>query len=286
MFGLQSLYFSRGCALGLVLAVPVLAAGPAGSIPNPYPYGQTGPMPGSSLLFPAAGVICDPGPQLCYDTNGPSLALTRTYYGAFAAQNAQQAMAGRPSMRRFNLSNGTTCDGQRATCWNTINGQRMINRQLTAQLYGGGPNPAPYPSPNPAPYPTPYPSPYPNPSPNPSPNPTPGSVGYTGLCQLSRSGQSVFNGPCQLNEVRQGYKPRFEVNLRNGPSYVFEQTGNGYVISDGMGGSWPVQFSDNGRSGQFRWAEMSLTATQQDYRPNGNPNMGRALGNFLIDLFN
>jgi hypothetical protein len=69
---------------------------------------------------------------------------------------------------------------------------------------------------------------------------------------------------------------------------VFQQTQGGYQISDGTGGSWPVQFSDNGRSGTFRWADMSLSATQNNYRPQSNPNaqFGRALGNFLVDLFN
>ena len=76
--------------------------------------------------------------------------------------------------------------------------------------------------------------------------------------------------------------------LQSGPRYVFEQSGGGYQIADGTGGRWPVQFSDNGRSGVFRWADMSLSVTQNNYRPEGDPNQrfGRALGNFLVDLFN
>jgi|GEM_PF-2797944 len=103
-----------------------------------------------------------------------------------------------------------------------------------------------------------------------------------------RDNSNVFNGACALNEVRQGYQPRFEVQFQNGPRYVFEQSGGGYQIADGMGGRWMVQFSDNGRSGQFRWADMVLQVTQNNYRPESNPNarMGRAIGNLLIDLFN
>lgn len=38
--------------------------------------------------MPAAGVVCDGTNQLCYDRNGLSLALTRTYFGQYAERIA------------------------------------------------------------------------------------------------------------------------------------------------------------------------------------------------------
>ena len=235
-------------------------------MPNPYPQ----PMPGQTLLFPSTGVVCDQPAQRCYDSAGLSLRLTRQYYGAFAEQNALQSLGGKRPGPVFKLSDGSRCDVRQSSCWSGGGGfgQPILNQQLTSQLFGGIPRPNPYPTPG--------------------PSPQPGPGGYTAQCRLMRGASSLYNGPCALNEVRQGYQPRFEVQLQNGPRYVFQQSQGGYQISDGTGGTWPVQFSDNGRSGTFRWADMSLSATQNNYRPQSNPNaqFGRALGNFLVDLFN
>jgi len=263
---------SKTLLLGLVL--PLLAPITATAIPNPYGGNGVQPMPGQTLLFPSAGVVCDQPAQRCYDSDGLSLRLTRQYFGAFAEQNALANLRGGGNQLSFNLSNGSRCDVRRSTCWSSGYGQPVINQQLTAQLFGGVPQPMPNPQPNPMP------------GPGPRPNPAPG--GYTALCRLTRNASTLYNGPCALNEVRQGYQPRFEVLLQNGPRYVFQQSGTGYQISDGTGGSWPVQFSDNGQSGLFRWADMTLSATQNNYRPETNPNArwGRAIGNFMMDLFN
>jgi len=251
---------------GMALALPY---------PSPYPQPTPQPMPGQTLLFPSAGIVCDQPAQLCYDTGGLSIGLTGRYFGRYAAQNAQMTLNGRRPPQVFSLSNGSRCDVRRMACWSAGYGQPVINQQLTSQLFGGLPGPAPYPAPQPSPTPTPYPTPQPNPG------------GYTGLCQLRRSGTTLYNGPCALNEVRQGFQPRFEVMLRNGGRYVFEQSQGGYLINDTMGGRWPVQFTDNGRSGVFRWADTSLVVTQNNYRPdNPNQRWGRAIGNFLTDLFN
>ena len=240
----------------------------AQALPNPYPQPGPQPMPGQTLLFPSAGVVCDQPAQRCYDSNGLSLALTAQYFGSYAQQSALQSLGGRRPGPVFNLSNGSRCDVRQMACWSGGYGPTVVNQQLTAQLFGGLPQPNPYPTPGPAP----------------QPNPGP----FTAQCRLLRGAAQVFNGACALREIRQGYQPRFEVMLQNGPRYVFEQVQGGYQISDGQGGRWPVQFSDNGRSGVFRWADMSLWATQNNYRPESNPNArwGRAVGNFLVDLFN
>ena len=231
-------------------------------------------MPGQTLLFPSAGVVCDQPAQRCYDSNGLSLGLTAQFFGSYAQQRALQSLDGHRPGPLFRLSNGSSCDVRQMACWSSGNGPTMLNQQLTSQLFGGMPQPNPYPTP--APYPAPGPGPVPQPSP------------FTAQCRLLRGNAQLFNGVCALREIRQGFQPRFEVALQNGRQYVFEQVQGGYQISDSQGGRWPVQFSDNGRSGVFRWADMSLWATQNNYRPESNPNArwGRAVGNFLIDLFN
>jgi len=245
-------------SLVLAVAAPLLCAGAALAFPQP--------MPGQTLLYPSAGVVCDQPAQRCYDSGGLSLSLTGQYFGAFAQQNALRDLGDRRPPRQFTLSDGSRCDLRRLVCWSTGMGQPVVNQQLTSQLFGG----------------------LPRPDPAPAPYPSPGPGGYTGQCRLLRDGNPVVQGPCALNEVRQGAQPRFEVVLQNGPRYVFEQGPGGYQISDGLGGRWPVQFNDNGSSGVFRWASMALYVTQNNYRPQSDPNArwGRAIGNFLIDLFN
>ena len=239
---------------------------PAKAMPNPA--GQ------STITMPAAGVVCDGTNQLCYDRDGLSLQLTGTYFGRYAQQTAQQNFGSRLPLRRFELSNGVFCQSDRQSCWRMENGQRVPASRITSQLFGG----APAPFPNPTPY----------PGPRPYPQPSPGPASHTGYCRLLQGNQQVFNGSCALREIRQGFQPRFEVNLRQGPTYVFEESNRGYVITDGTGGRWPVNFEDRGNSGIFRWADYRLDITQRNYNPEsgGNSKFQRAMNNFLIDLFN
>lgn len=249
--------------LGLALIQP---ADQAEALPNPAAQ--------STITMPAAGVVCDGTNQLCYDRNGLSLSLTGTYFGQYARQVAQQNFGSRLPLRRFELSNGVFCQTDQASCWRQENGQRARAGRISEQLFGYQPQPTP----QPAPYPT----------PTPYPRPVPSPIGHTAMCQLVRGSQLLFNGSCSLNEIRQGFQPRFEVQLRHGGTYVFEQTNRGYVITDGSGGRWPVQISDRGNRGIFSWADMRLDVTQRNYMPNSNSNgkFQRAVNNFLIDLFN
>lgn len=218
------------------------------------------------LQFPSVGVICDRQSQRCYDARGLSLNLTGQYFGASARQKAQTFLRGQRQPQLFTLSDGSRCDLGKRVCY----GQPQINRQVTSQLFGDASGAYAYP--DPAPY----------------QDSTFGQSDFTGDCSITRAGVLVFQGSCALKEVRQGLQPRFEVQLQNGSRYVFEESQGGYQISDGVGGRWPVQFNDYGRSGLFRWADMTLTVTQSNYRPETTPggSFGRALGNFLIDLFN
>lgn len=232
--------------LGLSLIHP---ADSAKALPNPA--GQ------STITLPAAGVVCDGTNQLCYDSNGLSLALTGTYFGQYARQTAQQNFGSRLPLRRFELSNGVFCQVNRQSCWRMENGQRVTAARISNQLFGNAP--------------------------------APGPVSHTGQCRLLRGNQQLFNGSCALTEIRQGFQPRFEVSLQQGPTYVFEQSNQGYVIADGAGGRWPVSVEDRGgNNGIFRWADYRLDVTQRSYNPEtgGNSKVQRALNNFLIDLFN
>lgn len=209
---------------------------------------------GSGVSSPQQGVICDGAGQVCYDSQGLSLGLTRTYFGAFAEQNALRNLNGQPVPRQFRLSNGAACDVNQRLCWSDGWAQRVMDRSLTSQLFGGsgggGSN----------------------------------SNTSTGLCRLNQGFRTIYNGQCDLKELSNDQRKRFVVNLGNGSRYSFEDRGNGYRITDGMGGSWPVSFNDQGRSAVFRWADMNLSVTQNAYQ--GGSSVGRALGNLLEALFN
>ena len=233
-----------------------------------------GAQPGGSaaLQFPAAGVICDGGNQLCFNRNGLSVGLTRTYYGAFAANNAERSLDGRPPSPQFRLSNGVICDAISAACWTNGWGQRVINRPLTDQLYGGNgdgwnPNNQGW-RPNPNPYPAPQPSP----------------TKATGLCRLNRGAQELFNGSCDLRELQQGYTKRFDVVLANGARYSFDNNDGIFAIADGSGGRWPVSYSDQGNGAVFRWQDYTLSTRQQAIH--GKTSTGRTIGKVLEALFN
>lgn len=249
--------------MGVSLSLPLLSS----SVALAQPASSPQLIAQQNFLFPSAGVVCDQRTQRCYDARGLSSNLTGQYFGAAARQNAIVNLRGKRPSQLFTLSDGSRCDLRQRLCY----GQPLINRQVTNQLFGVVT--APYNNPNPIPY----------------QDSTPSQTDYTGDCAITRSGDLVYQGACALKEVRQGLQPRFEVQLQNGARYVFEQSQGGYQISDGVGGRWPVQFSDYGKSGLFRWSDMTLTVTQTNYRPETSSpsgSFGRALGNFLIDLFN
>ena len=230
-----------GGALGLACCIGLVGAG-------------RGHAQGAGVSSPQQGVICDGAGQVCYDGQGLSLGFTRTYFGAFAEQNALRNLNGQPVPRQFRLSNGAACDVNQRLCWSDGWAQRVVDRSLTSQLFGGsdgGGN---------------------------------NSNTSTGLCRLNQGFRTIYNGQCDLKELTNERHKRFVVNLGNGSRYSFEDRGNGFRISDGMGGSWPVSFSDQGRSAVFRWADMNLNVTQNAYQ--GGSSVGRALGNLLEALFN
>jgi hypothetical protein len=235
-----------GSAIGLACCISLAATGRAEAQP-------------SSVTSPQQGVVCDGAGQICYDAQGLSLGLTRTYYGAFAEQNALRNLNGQAVPRQFRLSNGAACDVNQRLCWSDGWSQRVVDRSLSSQLFGnsgGGGGGGGGSSTSTA----------------------------TGQCRLTRTFFTIFSGPCDLKEISNEKRKRFVVNLGNGSRYSFEDRGNGYRITDGQGGNWPVTFSDQGRSAVFRWADQSLSVTQNAYT--GGNAAGRALGNLLEALFN
>jgi hypothetical protein len=85
---------------------------------------------------------------------------------------------------------------------------------------------------------------------------------------------------------------RYQVRLANGTSYVFSQRNGTVSIADDFGSTWPVTYVNHGVTGIFRWAEMTLVATQTADRgsaalpaTSSNDDLGRAIGTLLNTLF-
>lgn len=211
------------------------------------------------------GVVCDSGEQLCYDQNGLSIETTRRNFGRSGADKARQLIRQGERGRTFQLSNGVACDVNARTCWDDGWKRRNISRNLTRHLFGSGSQGSGSPAWN--------------------NGGSGGTSGYTADCLLRRGGRTLFQGSCELQEQNNGRERRFIATMRNGPRYVFQNRGGNVSISDGSGGSWPVQYRDYGRGAVFRWADMSLEARQGSYGGSSN-DRNRALEELLRQLFN
>ena len=232
-----------------------------------------------AVQSPAPGVLCDAmglrGSGVCYDKNGVSLPLTARYLGSRAEAQLSTYLAGNPAPREFRLSNGTVCSVPERTCWEDGWSKRNVAQRLSRDLFGqattgsgtaGGNLPVP-------------------------------SM-ETGLCSLSRAGRPLFDGPCDLRQVNRGDGiSRYRVRLRNGTAYVFTNRSGTVSIADDFGSTWPVTHVNHGATGIFRWADMSLVATQTAGREappsttsgskgtSGGDELGHALGSLLNTLF-
>ncbi|MEY4354213.1 MAG: hypothetical protein RLZZ609_2454 [Cyanobacteriota bacterium] len=230
-----------------------------------------------AIQSPAPGVLCDAmglrGSGVCYDNQGVSLALTGRYLGRRAEAQLRTSLATNPAPVEFRLSNGTVCSVPARTCWEDGWSKRNVAQRLSSQLFG---------QPGPA---------------------EAGSAGDgwisgqpsrdTGLCSLSRGSRPVFDGRCDLRQVKRGDGlTRYQVRLANGTSYVFSQRNGTVSIADDFGSTWPVTYVNHGVTGIFRWAEMTLVATQTADRgsaalpaTSSNDDLGRAIGTLLNTLF-
>jgi hypothetical protein len=205
----------------------------------------------AQVSAPSRGVICDQRGQVCYDSQGLSMGLTQQYFGSLAMQNAMAQIGSGPAPQDFRLSTGAACSSQARTCWSDGWSRGVVDWQLTAQLYNRNMNE--------------------------------GSGGAAsperagGLCTLSRSGQQLFSGSCQLKKLTKGSKTRFEAVLGNGQTFSFISRDGTFVIQDNTGGSWSVQFENRGTTGVFRWNDLQLIATRTT-GINGGSSANDALG--------
>jgi len=210
-------------------------------------------LPGHAQVnTPSQGVVCDERGRVCYDNQGLSMGLTQTYFGDQAAQNVLNQLQGGPAPQEFRLSNGVACSTVARTCWSDGWSKRMVDWPLTSQLYNR----------------------------NPSGSSSAGSATpeqASGFCTLSRQGQQLFSGTCQLKKLTQANRTRFLAALGNGQTFAFVSRDSNFVIQDNTGGSWPVSFENRGTTGVFRWNDLQLIATRTS-EINGSNSAGSSAG--------
>ena len=208
----------------------------------------------AQVITPARGVVCDQAGQVCYDSQGLSMGFTQEYFGSQAVQNLTNQLRGGPAPQEFRLSNGVACSSVARTCWSDGWSRNLVDWSLTSQLYNRSSGSA-------------------------SDSPVaPAAEQASGFCTLSRQGQQLFSGGCQLKKVVRGSKTRFEAALGNGQTYSFVTRDGSFVIQDGSGGAWPVGFEDRGTTGVFRWNDFQLIATRTG-AVNSSGSATNALGN-------
>ena len=215
-----------------------------------------------AISFPRDGEVCDKVGQVCYDSYGPSIGITKIYFGQFAADRLSQNLSN-SSSRDFRLSTGQACSVEKRTCWNDgWSAQKKANR-LTRQLFGSS-------------------------AVQPAPKPQKQVAQKSGFCSLSEAGRPMFDGPCDLKQVVKGNSSRYRIHLGNGNTYVFtNKGGHDYTITDSFGGQWPVTFVDHGNTGVFRFANYKLVATQNasSGQAAAGSVAGAAVGALLQSLF-
>ena len=214
------------------------------------------------IAFPREGEVCDQVGQVCYDSYGPSIGITKIYFGQFAADRLSQNLSNSTS-RDFRLSSGQACSVEKRTCWNDGWSAQKKAKRLTKQLFGES-------------------------AVQPAPVPQKQVAQQSGFCSLSEAGRPLFDGPCDLKQVVKGNNSRYRIHLGNGNTYVFtNKGGHSYTITDSFGGKWPVTFVDHGNTGVFRFANYKLVATQNDgsHQPTAGEVAGAAVGALLQNLF-
>lgn len=203
----------------------------------------------------APGVVCDRAAAICFDRQGPSIALTRQYLGSGAALRLTANLSGRPVAGEFTLSNGSFCSVAQATCWSG-NRRDRLNEALTRELYPNSPA-------------------------------LQNSVTKTpGVCSITQRGRALYDGGCELRLVsrERGDISRYSVTTNDGRKYVFKRSGSTFQLDDATG-NWPVQFINHGYTGVFRWSDIKLVATRQHNLLNPQKPQPRNSNDVINDLF-
>ena len=194
----------------------------------------------SNITMPEKGVVCDGPGQVCYDQQGVSIALTKTYFGHRAERDLLLQFNNRPFPQEFRLSNASVCSVTARTCWSDGWSRRTTNQMLTAQLFGSGNQVL---------------------------------SRENGYCRLDDWGVRAYNGRCRL--IRTMGDPMFrgdtyKVRINNRPDLVFGNR-NGVLIAFSGGRSWPAQFENQGNNtAVFRWGTQQLLVNTLVYGANGS----------------
>ena len=207
------------------------------------------PMAARAADFPRAGVICDAPRQVCFDRQGPSIGLTRIYYGPGASNRLLAQLSGSPPQREFQLSSGQLCDLNQQLCWDGGWRRRNVNPLLSRQLFGLSPTTGPAMGTAPAPQPHP--------------------AGER-QCQLVQRGLTVFSGPCRLYRQNETVWKYYVVQMDNGKLFRFQRRASQLVLSDATG-TWPVFIVDRGSAVQFRWSNLLLDVSRSQQARGGGP---------------
>lgn len=88
-----------------------------------------------SVNSPASGVICDQQGSICYDRQGPSVSLTRFYFGEIYGKRLENMMRGKPSSNYILLSSGTLCDLRARSCWSDGWRKTRLDNALSQRLF-------------------------------------------------------------------------------------------------------------------------------------------------------
>lgn len=193
-----------------------------------------------ALTFPQKGVVCDPAGQICYDQQGISLGLTRTYYGHRAEKDLLMQFSNQPMPREYRLSDGSVCSVPARSCWSDGWSKRYRNPSLTSQLYGHNHQVL---------------------------------SKENGYCRLDDWGLRAYNGRCRLIRAVGGQDFRgntYTVRMTNRPELVFGNR-NGYLVARSGNRSWPAQFENLGNNtAVFRWGTQQLLVNTLVYGPGGS----------------
>jgi hypothetical protein len=99
-------------------------------------------------------------------------------------------------------------------------------------------------------------------------------------CRLTRWFKTLSSGSCEIRERTGARGRKVDVALNDGSIYSFTNLrGEGYRITDGQGGSWPVRVSEQGNNLSFSWSDRVLQVTLQ--RTNSNESLIQLLNTLL-----
>lgn len=208
------------------------------------PLGLAGSLaaasPAHAVDLPRPGVICDAPQRVCFDSRGPSLPLTRLFYGPQAGNQLLSQLSGRPPAPEFQLSAGQLCDLKQRLCWDDGWRRRRMNNLLSRHLFGASVGVDPGAN---------------------RPGPPVATAEGERRCQLQRRKDTLIKSSCRLYRQNEGYGRYYVVRFEKGQLYRFQRRGSSLLLSDATG-TWPVMVQEKGERVQFRWADLQLEVSR------------------------